>query len=100
MRDHEYEEKLVDPAKIVICIKGGLIEWAKASEPVEVAVIDLDIEGASEDELTRVTLHGGPILVFAESLSLRDKSVNPESVNSIFNEILAGEEGLEGDDAY
>ena len=96
MRDYEYEEKLEDPAKIVICIEGGLIQWTAATEPVEIAIVNLDIESAPTIDFTRVTLHRGPTHVFAQILTPDDKpgswnSIDSHLVNSIFEEIKASQ---------
>ena len=88
MRDYEYEEKLADPARIVICIEGGLVQWTAATEPVKVVVIDLDTEGASENELTEVMSRDGPALAFTQILDVQN-FVDPNLVNNIFREILA-----------
>lgn len=41
--------------KIIITIDGGLVDWVQtdASEPVEVMVRNLDIEGSDESEITK-----------------------------------------------
>lgn len=40
--------------KIVITLDGGLVNRVLSTEPVEVAIVDYDIEGADQEDLTSV----------------------------------------------
>jgi uncharacterized phage protein gp47/JayE len=39
--------------KIVIHLEGGLVQWVYGDSPVDVLIMDVDTEGATEDEITK-----------------------------------------------
>jgi len=46
--------------KIVIVVKGGLVQEVIACEPTEYVVIDYDIEGADESEIVQIPHSDAP----------------------------------------
>ena len=78
-------------AKVIVICEGGLVTDVVADEPVEVAVIDYDTEGAEADELTRIPQHRelpGVDMKYADAcVSVRDVQVGPERANQLFKAV-------------
>jgi len=51
-------------AKIVISMDGGLIQFISADEPVEIYVVDYDVEGTETDDPYFTQLNGDDCLLF------------------------------------
>ena len=45
--------------RIAIIMEGGIIQNILADEQIETTIVDLDTEGAEEDDLTKIPLNDG-----------------------------------------
>ncbi len=48
-------------AKIVVVMEGGLVQSVLSTEPVEVAIVDYDAEGADAEDLKSVPQGNGKV---------------------------------------
>ena len=77
-------------ARVVVVIEGGIVQDILSTEPVEVAVIDYDTEGAEESDITQILqMEPGEAPEFASALaSVHPYTVDPERVQELFAAIV------------
>lgn len=69
-------------AKVVVVIEGGIVTDILSTEPVEVAVIDYDIESAEAEDLKKIPMLDG-VTVDATG-SVREADVSPARAEELF----------------
>lgn len=74
--------------KIVIMVQGGIVDKIISSEPVEVAVVDYDIEGADENQL-RMIPQMEPVGPESEQAlaSIQEAEVDAGKVDRVFQSL-------------
>jgi hypothetical protein len=63
-------------AKVLIYMDGGIIQYINCDEPVEIYVVDFDIEGVADDHPHLTKFDGEECLLFK-----LDPNENPDAVN-------------------
>ena len=46
---------------VVIYVHGGLVQWAATTEPIEIIILDGDVDGAEDERLTNITFKDGDV---------------------------------------
>lgn len=64
--------------RIAVTLEGGLVQSVLAEEPVEVIVVDYDVEGASEDEIIEIFDDEQAVLRKFEA------EINPAYIDAVF----------------
>jgi hypothetical protein len=69
-------------ARLVVFVEGGLVTQVLSNEPIEVVIVDNDLEGLDDDEIS--------IVMWKESYiypCLKDSEVNTDVVQQVFRDV-------------
>lgn len=69
--------------RIVVCLDGGLVQSIVSAAPLDVLVVDYDVEGADEDDLTAVDQGDGTVADASCSLWSDGVFVSEKRLNEI-----------------
>ncbi|MBG6083064.1 hypothetical protein [Rubrivivax gelatinosus] len=69
--------------RIVVCLDGGLVQSVVSAAPIEVLVVDYDVEGADADELTAIDQGDGTVAEGSCSLWADGVHVNEKRLGEI-----------------
>jgi hypothetical protein len=82
VEDYSATEEVMNKIKMVVFIDGGLVEQVISNWPVEMVVVDYDIECLDEDEIIKVM--GEEMYVYR---SIEGAEVNTDMVRQVFKDI-------------
>lgn len=77
--------------RIVILVKGGLVSDVLSDGPTEILVLDMDVEGADEDEIIRLWNYDAAPSYF-------EAAIHPSMVDEAFDIYDQRFDGLSGQD--
>jgi hypothetical protein len=75
-------EDAMNKARLVVFVEGGLVTQVLSNEPIEVVIVDNDLEGLDDDEIS--------IVMWKESYiypCLKDSEVNTDVVQQVFRDV-------------
>jgi len=75
----------IPPSKVLIGVKGGLVQWIQSNSPTDTLTLDMDVENGDEKNVMWIDIDNR---VGDACASHTQATVNPEFVERVYQQVL------------